>query len=65
MFREIYLFKDDKDEQDKHEEKSSDIYRPGKLHFQRKIEDLVFNKKDLRAALEVKIQGVHCSFIIE
>eukprot|EP00088_Acartia_fossae_P004339 TRINITY_DN11855_c0_g1_i6.p1 TRINITY_DN11855_c0_g1~~TRINITY_DN11855_c0_g1_i6.p1 ORF type:complete len:678 (-),score=114.46 TRINITY_DN11855_c0_g1_i6:148-2181(-) len=44
---------DDRDEQDKHEEKVADTFRPGKLSFQRKIEDLVFNKKDLRAALEV------------
>jgi len=44
---------DDNDKQDEHERKVADIYRPGKADFLRKINELVHDKKDVKAALEV------------
>ena len=44
---------DDNDEQDKHEAKIADIYRPGKEDMLRKINRLIHVKRDLKSALDV------------
>ena len=53
MFNKFEFEQDDNDEQDAHEAKVGDIYRPGKDKFLRKINYLVHKKRNLREALNV------------
>ena len=53
MFNKFEFEQDDNDEQDAHEAKVGDIYRPGKDKFLRKINYLVHKKRNLKEALNV------------
>jgi len=53
VFNKFDLVEDDNDEQDAHDAKVGDIFRPGKDKFHRKLNYLIHDKRDLRAALNV------------
>ena len=53
VFNKFDFAPDDNDEQDAHDAKIADIYRPGREQFLRKINYLIHEKRNLKEALNV------------
>ena len=51
LFHDYDFVPEDQDKQDEHEAKIADIYRPGSEKYLRKLNYLIHDRRDLRAAL--------------